>query len=62
MYEVEEFYIQAPGRSVTKLRDPELARYEAARLGRRGGEVLLFSVKGWPRYDIWDRPRLIARY
>lgn len=62
MYEVTEFYVQAPGRSALKFRDPGLAEGEAARLGRRGGRVMLFSVRGWPRFDLWDRPRLLAVY
>lgn len=65
MYEVTEFYIQPADGSAFRLpneRDPNAAAREAERLARRGGEVLLFSVKGWPRFDIWDRPRLVARF
>lgn len=62
MYEVTEFYVQPVSGSPIKFRDPGEARTEAERLGRRGGPVMLFSVKGWPRFDIWDRPRLVATF
>lgn len=62
MYEVTEFYVQPPHGSAIKFRDGDLALGEAARLGRRRGPVLLFSVRGWPRFDLWDRPKLIATF
>lgn len=61
MYEVTEFIVQPPSGSAVLYRDERQARSEARRLSRRG-PVMLFSVKGWPRYDLWDRPRLIGRY
>lgn len=62
MYEVTEFYIQPPSGSAIKFRDGDQAAREAQRLGRRKGPVMLFSVRGWPRYDLWDAPKLIGEY
>lgn len=62
MYEVTEFYVQPPSGSAVKFYDPVAARAEAERLGRRGGPVMLWSVKGWPRFDIWDRLKLIEQF
>lgn len=40
--------------------DPALALGQA--LARRGEVARVFSVTGEPVFDLWDEPRLLARY
>jgi hypothetical protein len=34
----------------------------ARRMRRRAGAVTVYRVEGWPVQDLWDRPRLVARF
>jgi hypothetical protein len=45
-----------------QFREREGALSEAQALARRFDVAAVYEVTGWPVQDLWDRPKLIARF
>lgn len=66
VYCVETYWRASPRRlergQLRQFGDRESALHAAAAMARRRPGVLVYSVAGEPVADIWQRPRVIARF